>query len=244
MPLELGALEGLGPEAVKHFWLSRRRSAEKQALKGGSDQGARSAVTSGKNLDGFIALTKQLILDNAGEDVEIFDQGRAGLTVPGFFRPVKNWDLLVMRQGRLLALFEFKSQAGSFGNNFNNRVEEAIGNAVDVKTAFREGVFGDAPKPFMGYVFVLEECEGSTRPVNFSSPHFPARPEFKNTSYAARYDLFCRKLVLEELYGAAALVLTQEESGARGEYTHLSELTSLRGFAAAAAGAVAAGTAV
>jgi hypothetical protein len=34
-------------------------------------------------------------------------------------------------KGSLVATVEVKSQVGSFGNNFNNRVEEAIGSATD-----------------------------------------------------------------------------------------------------------------
>jgi type II restriction enzyme len=67
---------------------------------------------------------------------------RSALTLPGYFRPTKLWDLLVMYQGRLIAAIELKSHIGpSFGNNFNNRTEEAIGTAVDLWTAFREGAF-------------------------------------------------------------------------------------------------------
>ena len=46
---------------------------------------------------------------------------------------------------------EFKSQVGpSFGNNFNNRTEEAIGNAEDIWTAYREGRFGRHRAPLLG----------------------------------------------------------------------------------------------
>jgi type II restriction enzyme len=69
-------------------------------------------------------------------------QNRAFLTLPGFFRPTKLWDLLVIHQGKLIAAIELKSQVGpSFGKNFNNRTEEAIGSAYDFQTAFREGAF-------------------------------------------------------------------------------------------------------
>jgi hypothetical protein len=47
----------------------------------------------------------------------------------------------VVADGRLLAGVEFKSQVGSFGNNYNNRTEEAIGSATDIWAAYREGAF-------------------------------------------------------------------------------------------------------
>jgi len=54
------------------------------------------------------------------------------LTLPGYYRRTKNWDLIVTHCGLLVAAVEFKSQLGSFGNNFNNRSEEAIGNVADI----------------------------------------------------------------------------------------------------------------
>jgi len=79
-------------------------------------------------------------------------------TLPGFFRPTKDWDLVVMLNHPLLASPEFKSQVGpSFGNNFNNRVEEAVGSATDLWTAYREEAFAKFPRPWLGYLMLLEE---------------------------------------------------------------------------------------
>ncbi|MHC4716289.1 MAG: PaeR7I family type II restriction endonuclease, partial [Planctomycetota bacterium] len=139
-------------------------------------------------------------IDNGIAGRAVYTDARAELSIPGFYRPTKSWDLLVVSHNQLVAAIEFKSQVGpSFGNNFNNRVEEALGNATDLNTAFREGAFGEGAKPFLGYFFVLEECPQSTAPVRFSSPHFPAMPEFENASYADRYEILCRKLVQEQL---------------------------------------------
>jgi hypothetical protein len=179
MPVNLNAFDAMTNDAVKHFWKSRATAAENQKEREIADQGNRSSVTAGKNLDGFIAMIKQLIIDNGISDAEIYADGKTELILPGFFRPTKNWDLLVVSKKRLLAAIEFKSQVGpSFGNNFNNRVEEALGNATDLNTAYREGAFGESQKPFLGYFFVLEECDKSMSPVRFTSPHFPAFPEF------------------------------------------------------------------
>lgn len=70
------------------------------------------------------------------------------LELPGYFRPNKKWDLLVVDKNELVIAIEFKSQVGpSFGNNFNNRTEEAMGTALDIWTAYREGVFGAQQAP-------------------------------------------------------------------------------------------------
>lgn len=242
MPVNINAYESMMSDAVKHFWKSRNQAVDNQRLRGINDRGNRASVTAGKNLDGFTAMIKQLIIDNGGmKEVEIYTEGRRDLTIPGFYRPTKNWDILVMSENRLLAAIELKSQVGpSFGNNFNNRVEEALGNATDLNTAFREGAFGESQKPFIGYFFVLEECQKSMTPVRFISPHFLVLPEYENTSYAARYDLFCRKLIQEGLYDAATLVLTQSSAINTGAYRNMSTLTSARSFMSILAGKISA----
>lgn len=51
-------------------------------------------------------------------------------------RSEKMWDLLVVSDDTLHIALEFKSQVGpSFGNNFNNRMEKALGNAMDLRRA-------------------------------------------------------------------------------------------------------------
>jgi hypothetical protein len=235
MSANIEAFGNMMQNAIYHFWKSRFEAAQKQIERGTADQGNRSSVTAGKNLDGFVAMIRQLIIDNGIKDTEVLTDGRTDLTIPGFYRPTKNWDLLVVSHGKLMAAIEFKSQVGpSFGNNFNNRVEEAIGNAIDLNTAFREGVFGDATKPFLGYFFILEECPKSMSPVGFHSPFFRALPEFNKASYAMRYEILCRKLVQEQLYDAATLVLTENT----GSWRDLSDLTSAKRFAATLAGKI------
>lgn len=241
MPANIDNYELSMINAVKHFWKARLHASTKQSERGISDQGNRSSVTAGKNLDGFATLVKQIVIANGIKDAEVYTEGRNDLTIPGFYRPAKNWDLIIVKNRRLLAAIEFKSQVGpSFGNNFNNRVEEALGNATDINTAFREGVFGESSKPFVGYFFVLEKSTKSSNVVKITSPHFKAMPEFKDSSYAKRYEILCRKLVQEQLYDAAALVLTSRKSGESGQSESLSELTSSRRFIINLAGRISA----
>jgi type II restriction enzyme len=89
------------------------------------------------------------------------------------------WDLLVIHEGRLVAAIELKSQVGpSFGNNFNNRAEEAIGTAHDLWTAYREGAFGKQPRPFVGWLMLVEDARASRAPIQGASAHFPLFAEF------------------------------------------------------------------
>jgi hypothetical protein len=93
--------------------------------------------------------------------------GQIDSYLPGYFRPTKRWDLLAIANGNLLACIEMKSQAGpSYGNNFNNRVEEAIGNAHDFWRAYQEKAFETAVKPFLGYIMLLEHDEAARRQLS------------------------------------------------------------------------------
>src|SRR5438552_151768 len=157
-------------EAIRFFWrtrLAQGRKSRKQGL------GGRTAVTGGAQLDGFCKLVVDLLTENGVPDAVIFrrrDRLPSGKrraagskpTLPGFFRPTKDWDILVVADGVLLATIEFKSQVGSFGNNVNNRAEEALGNATDLWIAYREGTFGKASRPWLGYFMLLEEAPEST----------------------------------------------------------------------------------
>jgi hypothetical protein len=100
----------------------------------------------------------------------------------------------------------------SFGNNFNNRTEEALGTALDIWTAYREGAFCTSPAPWLGYLLLLEDCPESRRPVGVREPHFPVFPEFHDASYAQRYELFCRKLVRERQYNSACFITASHDS--------------------------------
>jgi len=181
-------------------------------------------------MDGFISLLQELIVEAGIQEKHIFHN--TALELPGFFRPTKEWDLLVVRDHQLILALESKSQVGpSFGNNFNNRTEEAMGSALDLWTAFREGAFNKTIRPWLGYIFVLEDCEGSCRPVKVKEPHFKVFPEFMNASYAKRYELFCRKLVRERHYNTAAFLTSEQKAGLKGKFAEPAEDLAFLQFA-------------
>lgn len=65
-------------------------------------------------------------------------------------------------------------------------------------------------------------------------------PEFRNASYAERYNILCRKLVQEGLYTAAWVLLTPRSAARSGGYSELSKLTGLKAFVTTLAGHIAA----
>ena len=209
----------------------------------------------GKTLDSFCELVRVVAVHCGLPAAAVYTRRGSG-TLPGYYRATKTWDALVIYKKRLVAAFEFKSQVGSFGNNFNNRTEEVIGSAADLWVAHRQGAFsanrleGMAPSgmatvdprpPFLGWLMLLEDCPASQAPVVVDAPHYPAFPEFQGASYARRYQLLAERLVKEQLYGAAALMLSRSDSGAqRGEFSELSVATSHRTLFAEFAARVAA----
>jgi hypothetical protein len=216
--------------AVAHYWVTRSAQSRKQEQTGKADQGLRSAVTGGAQMDGFIDLFTDL-MRQAGID-ERFIFRKKAVELPGFFRPTKEWDLLVVKEQSLIAVIEAKSQVGpSFGNNFNNRTEEAIGSALDLWTAFRERAYLHSPQPFLGYFFMLEDCKASNRPVSVQEPHFKVLPEFVEASYMKRYELFCRKIVLGRHYTASAFITSTSQDGINGDFKTPADDLSIERFA-------------
>jgi hypothetical protein len=98
MALDLVDYERKAREAVQAFWGNREAARQKQLESGKADQGERAGVTAGKNMDGFVALVLDIVKANGLAHAKIHQQ-RAVLTLPGYFRPAKLWDLIVMYKG-------------------------------------------------------------------------------------------------------------------------------------------------
>ena len=217
-------------QAVANYWVTRTAQQRKQEQSGRADQGLRSAVTGGAQMDGFVQLFTDLITDTGLPPGFIYR--KRAVELPGFFRPTKEWDLIAVKNGTLIAAIEAKSQVGpSFGNNFNNRTEEAMGSALDLWTAYREGAFLSSPQPFLGYFFMLEDCPASNTSVRVHEPHFKVFPEFVNASYARRYEVFCRRLLLERHYTSATFITSERAKGEEGAYRVPTEDLSVEMFA-------------
>lgn len=225
MALNLADFETRLQEAVRSFWRVRRLAREKNSTGDKADAGARGAVTSGKHLDGFVEVIKAIVVANGLTEADVMTRG---CTLPGFFRATKDWDVLVVHQGVLVAAIELKSQVGSVGNNLNNRAEEVLGSATDLWTAYREGAFHqgvkpgvDTSRPFLGWLMIFAAPEDLREHVKGKKTVFPIFEEFRESTYQRRYELLCEKLISERLYDAAALVVTPSTAENTGEYTEI-----------------------
>lgn len=244
MSIDMGNYEERTAEAVRIFWTTRETAIAKQKAKGQADQGERAGVTGGENMNGFVQLLVDLVQANGLEDAQVHTS-KGKVTLPGYFRSTKNWDVVIIRKGQLIAAIELKSQVGpSFGNNFNNRAEEAIGTAHDMWTAHREGAFTSAIRPFTGWMMLIEDHPKSEVTVGVREPHFKVFPEFRDSSYQQRYEILCRRLVAEKLYTNAAVITSTRDGGLKGEYKEISDEVSLRRFVAAFSAHIAAEAAI
>ena len=145
------SLDNLPPEiasAAQFYWETRSGQAEEQRSSSNTARGRRAEVLGGGQMDGFASLVEDLLVAAGTPRTSVKHDYHA--TPPGFFRHEKEWDTAVVHDGKLLAAVEYKSQGSSFGNNLNNRAEEAIGSSTDLLEAYEEGVFAPSPQPFAG----------------------------------------------------------------------------------------------
>ena len=191
-------------DAIRIFWRTRDAQRARQRDAGRTDAGSRGAVTGGAHLDALARVFEDVFAHTGFDRSTI--RRRTGVGLPGYYRPTKRWDLVIAEHGHLIAAIEFKSQVGSFGNNFNNRIEEALGSALDLRTAWEKGTLRTTTRPWLGYVFLLEEAPKSVTPVGLARTTFSIDPAFRYTSYKQRYQVLCKRLILEGLYDAVCFV--------------------------------------
>lgn len=220
-------------DAIDHWWRSKKTAIPKK-----SQGGTRDANLHGKTMDGFGLTIRSFLLGLNVKPEHIFLGGQMAArpaVLPSYFRPSKNWDLIVVSNSRfhsslgkggnpvLYSAIEFKSQDKSIGNNQNNRLEESLGNAVDFWTTYAHSGFErQQPRPWLGYLFVGNYCPTvDSKPVKIKQPHFLAMPPFRvkdsddspvygGPSYADRYRIFLKQSVGARLYDSGAFIVTDE----------------------------------
>ncbi len=148
-----------------------------------------------------------------------------GAIVAGHFRPAKSWDIVCRDEaGAVRVCVEFKSQVDSYGNNENNRYEEALGSGLDLRARYGEDIA-------LGFVFVLCEEPATRRPTRDRLPEVD--PVFAGSSHADRREIFARRITEFRLnnlpfYDAAAVLMV----GRDGSYRMPADLDlDIRSFA-------------
>ncbi len=78
---------------------------------------------------------------------------------------------------------------------------------------------------------LLEESPGSVRPVRVAESHFKVFEEFRDASYAKRYEILLTRLLRERLYDGVCLLLSTRGQGSQGRFNEPSPELSFQGFA-------------
>lgn len=150
--------------AVAAYWKTKDEQHAAAEAVSSTAEGKAKAVRGGGHFNPIANLIARFFLD-AGFPQESIHASTPGIRLPGYYRPTKKWDLVVAHEGVLVAAIELKALGGpSFGNNFNNRVEEALGTAVDIDRANWRGLLGPE-KPWLGYFLLDGGCRSIEAPL-------------------------------------------------------------------------------
>ncbi|MFJ8442309.1 PaeR7I family type II restriction endonuclease [Kitasatospora griseola] len=191
-------------DAVAAYWGVKQAQAEQSAIKAAVGTGTAGSIRAGRHFDSIAVLLSKFFVE-AGYPSESIRISK-GLELPGYYRPQKQWDVVVTYENTLVAAFEMKALGGpSFGNNYNNRVEEALGSAVDLRRAALADLY-PGEKPWLGYFFIMQDEEGSRREVKPAKGALPVDPVWHKKSYQDRFGIFCQRLMAEQLYDAVCYV--------------------------------------
>lgn len=169
---------------------------------------------SGLQMNEFARLISDILVRNGVPQASILSQGHQ--TVPGFFRGTKRWDLAVVKRGtpdHLLAIVELKSLVSGFSKNLNNRTEEALGSADDIRRAVAAGTIPVVPAPvgerpdyhlWLGYALLTEDSDETRKARNPENAIFIIEPGFlpprSNYSYKDRARELSTRLNSEGVY--------------------------------------------
>jgi hypothetical protein len=202
--------------AIAAYWKAKdAQRAAAEAIQS-TAEGSSKAVRGGGHFNPVVNLIARFFTDAGYPTSSIGAKGTKTI-LPGYYRPTKAWDLVVVHKGVLVAAIELKALGGpSFGNNYNNRVEEALGNASDLSRAGLSTLTGPE-KPWLGYFFLMEDQVGSRRPGGEPrGDSFVAEKVWHGRSYQQRFSITGERLLDEGLYDAICyLVSSPKDPGPR-----------------------------
>ncbi len=96
--------------AVLDYWDRRGGQSKRQRDLGVTDTGTRGEVTGGQHLNAFCELVCEVVRSAGFDGAEL--RFKTGVELPGYYRPQKKWDIVVIRENKLCAAMEMKSQGG------------------------------------------------------------------------------------------------------------------------------------
>ena len=186
-----------------------------------TQEGNRGIMIGGGAMDGFASAARTVALSAGVPESDIIISRSAQdkrATLPGFFRPSKNFDFVIIHDQIPVVALEFKSINSSFGNNMNNRADEAIGQGTDLNAMYDsngipEGEF------FSGYILCMADNEGSnTATREITLPLISLNVEMNGLSYQGRGDAMCLRLEEQSIWTCTSF-LSSDLSECDGDYT-------------------------
>lgn len=199
--------------AIAGFWATKDKQGQLARQIGSTAEGSAKAVRGGGQFNSVATLISRFFVD-AGYPPSSVRAGQRNTILPGYFRPTKSWDLVVVHKGILVAAFELKSLGErSMGNNFNNRVEEALGNSRDLSESYGSGLLGKE-KPWQAYFFVLDDSSDAARSKRrlHGPTLFPTDRVWDESSYEDRFSVAGRRLVEAGIYDAVCYFTSSPRS--------------------------------
>ncbi len=197
--------------AITGYWAAKdKQRAAAEAIRS-TAEGTAKAVRGGGHFNPVANLLARFFTD-AGYPTDSIAASGAKTILPGYFRPNKAWDLVVVHREILVAAIELKALgAPSYGKNFNNRVEEALGNAVDLSHANLACLVG-GEKPWLGYFFLMDDsAEARLHRAPREHPSLPVAPAWRELSHEQRFAVTGRRLIDEGLYDAVCYVTSSAQ---------------------------------
>jgi hypothetical protein len=152
-------------KAVAHYWTTRTGQSDRQRKAGKADQGLRSAVTGGAQMDGFITLFTNLIASVGIPEQYVFTKTTE---LPGFFRPTKEWICLsCAKQLRQRLRPSPKSPIPAITSTTERKRRREARSICGQPIA---KALPCQPSAFPGLLFMLEDCANSNRPIKAPEP--------------------------------------------------------------------------
>ncbi|WP_370935342.1 Shedu anti-phage system protein SduA domain-containing protein [Amycolatopsis sp. cg13] len=142
-------------------------------------------------------------LVRAGLDRSAIRTGEV-MSLPGAYNPApREWDLLVVEDGIPVAAVGFRADDGeSVGKNFNYRVKEVLGDAVNLGRPYEPEAL-TAFKPCLALLFVTEDCASMTAGVRVANASFGNEFGFPEcASYEDMYGIVFERLIQDGRYDA------------------------------------------
>ena len=195
-----------------NWWSAKNEAIARLAANGKSETGAQAR--NAKHMQSIAMFVRQMFIDAGLPEADV----TVDSIIPGYYRRSKNWDVVAMHKGQLVGVVELKSQASSPGNNANNRIEEAIGSAVDAK-AVQEltGAFGNLGV-WAAWCITFNRYAENGYPIELTAVQkkrlrFPLNdPAFDNMTYAKQYATAVERLIARKVYDAGWMLITWANS--------------------------------